>query len=188
MTRTASHLIGSEILLEVGSDDGDSAPALVGVDLAQPVASHSRHIPKPEPIPSSTVVGLLLGFSEAGRPLVNFCGIESSEPIESRTTVPLGSHQVGSQVVLIFEQADRFRPIILGVLCDPTPTAPKELPLVASMDDEQLILSAKREIVLRCGKASITLTRAGKVIIRGAYLLSRSSGVNRIKGGSVQIN
>ena len=30
--------------------------------------------------------------------------------------------------------------------------------------------------------------RAGKVLIRGAYLLSRSSGVNRIKGGSVQIN
>ncbi|MEW5071937.1 hypothetical protein AB1P14_09365, partial [Pseudomonas aeruginosa] len=38
------------------------------------------------------------------------------------------------------------------------------------------------------GKASITLTRAGKVIIRGAYLSSRSTGVNRIKGGSVQIN
>ena len=28
----------------------------------------------------------------------------------------------------------------------------------------------------------------GKVLIRGTYLLSRSSGVNRIKGGSVQIN
>jgi hypothetical protein len=26
------------------------------------------------------------------------------------------------------------------------------------------------------------------VIIQGAYLSSRSSGVNRIKGGSVQIN
>ena len=32
------------------------------------------------------------------------------------------------------------------------------------------------------------LTRAGKVLIQGAYLLSRSTGVNRIKGGSVQIN
>ena len=35
---------------------------------------------------------------------------------------------------------------------------------------------------------NIMLTRAGKVLIRGAYLLSRSSGANRIKGGSVQIN
>jgi hypothetical protein len=34
----------------------------------------------------------------------------------------------------------------------------------------------------------LTLTHAGKVLIRGAYVLSRSSGVNRIKGGSVQIN
>jgi hypothetical protein len=53
---------------------------------------------------------------------------------------------------------------------------------------ERLELTASREIVLRCGDASITLTRAGKIILRGAYLLSRSSGVNKIKGGSVQIN
>ena len=44
------------------------------------------------------------------------------------------------------------------------------------------------QIVLRCGEASITLTRAGKVLIRGAYVLSRSSGTNRIQGGSVEIN
>jgi hypothetical protein len=42
--------------------------------------------------------------------------------------------------------------------------------------------------VLRCGKASITLTSAGKVLIRGTYVLSRSSGVNKIKGGSIQLN
>jgi hypothetical protein len=57
-----------------------------------------------------------------------------------------------------------------------------------TLDDDQLVFAAKEQVVLRCGKASITLTRAGKVLIRGAYLLSRSSGVHRIKGGSVQIN
>ena len=41
---------------------------------------------------------------------------------------------------------------------------------------------------MRCGEASITLTRAGKVLIRGAYVLSRSSGANRIKGAAVEIN
>src|SRR5262245_27299472 len=53
---------------------------------------------------------------------------------------------------------------------------------------ERLELVADREIVLRCGEASITLTRAGKIILRGTYVLSRSSGVNKIKGGSIQIN
>jgi len=50
------------------------------------------------------------------------------------------------------------------------------------------VLKAKQEIVLECGRASITLTSAGKVLIRGAYLSSRSSGVHRIKGASVEIN
>ena len=59
---------------------------------------------------------------------------------------------------------------------------------ISEVDGEKTVVTAQKEIVLRCGKASITLTRAGKVLIRGAYLLSRSSGVNRIKGGSVQIN
>jgi hypothetical protein len=53
---------------------------------------------------------------------------------------------------------------------------------------ERLELVAEKEIVLRVGDASITLTRAGKIILRGTYVLSRSSGVNKIKGGSVQIN
>jgi hypothetical protein len=55
-------------------------------------------------------------------------------------------------------------------------------------DAERLIVSAKDQLVLRCGKASITLTKAGKVLIQGTYLSNQSSGVNRIKGGSVQIN
>jgi hypothetical protein len=50
------------------------------------------------------------------------------------------------------------------------------------------MVSAKEQLVLRCGKASITLTKEGKVLIQGAYVSSRSSGVNRIKGGSVQLN
>jgi len=49
------------------------------------------------------------------------------------------------------------------------------------------VFNAEEEIVLCYGKASITLTRAVKVLIRGAYLLNRSSGVNRIKGGSDQL-
>ena len=49
-------------------------------------------------------------------------------------------------------------------------------------------MCAKKQLVLRCGQASITLTEAGKVLIQGSYVSSRSSGINRVKGGSVQIN
>ena len=42
--------------------------------------------------------------------------------------------------------------------------------------------------MLRCGDASITLTRAGKVLIKENYVLSRSRGCNKIKGAAVDIN
>jgi uncharacterized protein (DUF2345 family) len=55
-------------------------------------------------------------------------------------------------------------------------------------DGERLVVSARQQLVLRCGKARITLTRAGKVLVEGTYISSRSSGVNRIRGGSVHLN
>jgi uncharacterized protein (DUF2345 family) len=58
----------------------------------------------------------------------------------------------------------------------------------ARVDGKRVVIEGKDEIVLSCGKASITLRRNGKVIIRGVQLESSAAGVNRIKGGSVQIN
>ena len=83
-----------------------------------------------------------------------------------------------------------MRPIVVGLIQAPVPVAApeKEESIDVKLDSQRLTFTAEQEIVLRCGEASITLTRAGKVIIRGAYILSRSSGVNLIKGGSVQIN
>jgi hypothetical protein len=142
---------------------------------------------------SGMIVGSLSGFDEAGQPWVALPDPESDRDLPARSIVVLDQGHLGCQVLLAFERNDRRRPIVIGVMQESgsaKPAAPdQKLPGVeADLDGETLVLSAKREIVLRCGKSSITLTRAGKVLIRGAYLLSRSSGVNRIKGGSVQIN
>jgi len=59
---------------------------------------------------------------------------------------------------------------------------------ILRVDGKRISIEGKEEIVLSCGESSITLTKAGKILIRGKYLLSRSSGVNRILGGSVQVN
>jgi uncharacterized protein (DUF2345 family) len=57
-----------------------------------------------------------------------------------------------------------------------------------AVGQDELEFTAQKQITLRCGESSITLTAAGKIIIRGKYIVSRSSGVQRIKGGAVQIN
>jgi hypothetical protein len=56
------------------------------------------------------------------------------------------------------------------------------------VDNKRIEIEGQDEVVLRCGKASITLRRNGRVVLRGTYVESRSSGTNRIKGGSVLIN
>jgi hypothetical protein len=70
----------------------------------------------------------------------------------------------------------------------PEAEVPAPAQVEVDADGERLLVSARTQMVLRCGKASITLTRAGKVLIQGSYVLSRSTGVNRLRGGAVQIN
>jgi hypothetical protein len=76
--------------------------------------------------------------------------------------------------------------VILGYLQPPAAAVPATAEVL--VDGDRVEIGAEREIVLRCGKASLTLTRSGKIVLRGTYILSRSSGPNKIKGGSIQLN
>ena len=144
------------------------------------------------PVGASALTARLHGFSLEDRPLVARLPGLPGEIVEARTSVPLRRAEIGSDVVVLCEQGDVRRPIIVGVLQEQRSVtcAESNPPQLVSVqvDDDRLVLSAKREIVLRCGDASITLTRAGKVIIKGGYIISRSTGCNKIKGAAVDIN
>jgi hypothetical protein len=133
------------------------------------------------------ITGKLTGFDESGSPLVTFRELEAPGSAVARSIVALGGKEIGREVVLMFESGDTRRPIVMGLI-EPAPGKRPDSSLSVEIDGERVILTAEKEIVLRCGNASLTLTRAGKVLIRGSYVSSRSSGVNRIKGGSIQLN
>ena len=150
--------------------------------LFQPAPSKSKAARPAER--GGMTVGRVVLLDSSGVPQVGFRGNGRSALVPARSVVPIRSGDVGREAVLLFDGGDRRRPVIVGLIQGPS----TEEPVDVRMDGKSLTLSAGQEIVLRCGKASLTLTRSGKVLIRGAYLSSRSSGVNRIKGGSVQIN
>ncbi len=142
------------------------------------------------PVPGA-VTGTLIGFKDEGcTPLVLFPGQSSSVAVPAASVIDVHGTHIGRQVMLIFENGDPRRPVIMGLLRGPQAWPVPEQPgrIEVDADGERLIISAKEQLVLRCGKASITLTKAGKVLIQGAYVSNRSSGVIRIKGGAVQIN
>lgn len=152
-----------------------------------------REVASPSsPAPTGAATARLHGFDLDEQPLVVGLPSLPYEIVTARTTIALLRHHVGSTVVVVFESGDVRRPIILGVVHDAHSNVPASQPpspvVSAQIDDQRLVLTAEREIVLKCGEASITLTRAGKVLIKGTYVLSRSSGYNKIKGAAVDIN
>lgn len=152
-------------------------------------------------------VGQIVRIDRDGRILVDYPQ-NSMGAIPARFTRAMDIESLvsakdeGLQVLLVFEDNRPDRPIIIDVLSSlmdgisGSGIKSEQEDLVLDMDETQdislngkkIIFSGQEEIVLKCGKASITMTKAGKIIIRGAYLLNRSSGVNKIKGGSVHIN
>lgn len=137
------------------------------------------------------LIGVLVGLKDDGRtPLVTFSGQRKSGAVAARSTIDLHGAHVGSDLVLMFEACDPMRPIVMGFLSRQETCQTDRRPghVDVDADGERLVISAKEQLVLRCGKATITLTKTGKVLIQGTYISSRSSGVNRIKGGSLQLN
>ncbi|PRP91282.1 hypothetical protein ENSA5_56950 [Enhygromyxa salina] len=148
-------------------------------------------------------VGKLVEWASGAAPTVEFEGNERG-PLPARATIPLDPTLVAEAiqdqrgVVLTFEDGRPDAPIITGLLQPLTHDVDGEAEaeaedeadtqLEARIDGRRVELEAADEIVLRCGKASIVLRRNGRVVIRGTYVETRSRGVNRVKGGSVEIN
>jgi hypothetical protein len=143
--------------------------------------------------------GRLIAIDDVGRPFVSVEG--ARKPVEARVDARIHSGDLrdalesGQEVILVFEKGDLRKPIIIGLLWSPDrpPRAPdpkmRELAVIeADVDGRRVRLVAKDEIVLECGKASITMRRNGKVIVRGTHVETNSEGTNRIKGGQVKIN
>lgn len=139
---------------------------------------------------SGIVIGRLSEIEENGQPRVHYDGIACDESLAAISTERLTDQDIGCEVALSFVEGNPSRPVILGLIQNPEiqEQSGPDKEVDVRLDGEKLTLTADREITLRCGKSSITLTRAGKIIIKGAYLSNYSTGVNRIKGGSVQIN
>jgi hypothetical protein len=159
-------------------------------DLLLPLL-HRQSGGAPSSAQPSVVVGELIALKDHGRtPLVLYPGQVGSSAVPARSIVDLQGSQIGKHVLLMFESNENADPIVIGVLRegDAPPAGAQPAQVEVQADGERMIVSARRQLVLRCGAASITLTQEGKVLIQGTYVSSRSSGLHRIKGGAVQIN
>lgn len=172
---------------------------------------------RPEPLspPSSQAGGLhprlgrIVGLDAHGRALVEFPG---AQPRPASTLGPVSRAELEQAaleqrvVMLAFLDGRADAPVLLSLhgpselsltpAPAPEPEQEAELDgealeneaLELELDGEQEVIEASRELVLRCGKASITLRSDGTVQIHGRDITSWARRRQRIRGGSVNIN
>lgn len=135
------------------------------------------------------VIGLLLGFDQ-GRPLVVFPGNPEETALSARSLTELSSDMIGSEVALLFENADPLKPLIVGRIVDPAKRQSNGLHGGTHVvrDGEIVKITADERLELRCGKSVIIMEKDGHLTIRGTYLVSHASAANHIRGGSVNLN
>lgn len=127
------------------------------------------------------LVGEVVGVDDQGLPLVSTGehGARAADVVWM-PDAPNWAKCVGLRVVLGHLGGDEQRPVVLGLLDAPPKTRAKT--------PDTLHVESKRELVIECGKSKIAMRADGRIEIRGGHLISRSSGPNKIKGGSVHIN
>ena len=165
--------------------------------------------PFTEAPPAGELVLGIINSVEAGKAWVTFDYQGMTHKAQAMATSVLGQEHVGRQAAISFVGAQLGNPIILGCIQSPlyemlenfevskvssektvqesaTPKTQDDNTL--TVDGKTVVVKAEEQLRLQCGESSITLTQEGKILIRGKYLLNRASGVNRIVGGSVQVN
>lgn len=161
--------------------------------LGKPIKTE-KDIPGPQ-------IGKIVNISNEGRVMVEYPA-QSHGPVLAQLTSTVRDRIVQQKlrapqkVLIVFENDRPECPIIIDTLHITTAETEEVQtfdvavgrPQEVKVDGKRISFNALEEVVLRCGKASITLTSEGRVIIRGAHVVSRSTGANKIKGGSVQIN
>lgn len=146
------------------------------------------------------IAGRIVGVTEDLCAIVDYPG-NPLGPIAARTIIQTRAQNkrndlLHKPVLLVLENSDPGLPIIIGIIHDTLIVKLAEETIIdlgvrlrdVAIDGERLVLDARKEVVLRCGKGSIRLLADGKIVIKGTRLVSRASNTNKVRGASVSIN
>ena len=150
---------------------------------------------------ATPAMSLCLGRLSLGDAGELFVVIDGRPPQPARLVARLDRGELlkpensGRQVLLAIDPAAPQHPIVLDLIEQPFADllSRGRVPADGSqreayVDGKRVVIEGRSEVVLRCGEGQIVLRSDGKILIKGTHLVSRSTGINKIKGGAVQIN
>jgi hypothetical protein len=138
-------------------------------DILTTLAEHTEQSLKIEGV----VVGFIITIDKQNNPMVDFDCNVYKQPIPAISLVEINKTHTGCKVALMFEKNRADKPIIMGFMHIPEQTKS---------------ITAEKELLIKCGKASIRLKENGDIVINGRELISRARKNNIIRGGTILLN
>ncbi len=147
----------------------------------------------------SVRTGVIRAFTEDGGIVVAdaaYADVEFVCRFVRTTSASAPDFQVGDSVLYVTD-AEGDTGYVLGIVEAYKPkrdrlaekfTQRGRQPAITTIEDEVVRIKADKGLVIECGSGTIIITKEGKVQIKGAEVLSRARGMNRIKGAGVNIN
>ena len=144
-------------------------------------------------------IGSVKTIDDKGHVFIDFPGnpfkhLTAALAINKSEMIALANNDSDARVFIYFEDNDLRRPVITGLVYETIDNQIEPEVMLTEplnnllIDGDRRVIEADEEIILSCGRSSITLKKNGKIIIRGTDLVSRSSGGNKIRGATVKVN
>lgn len=125
---------------------------------------------------------------------VDYAGNPFNAPLAAICTAHVDVSDIGREVALAFAQGDPAQPILLGLIRRSWTQTPGSCASVKGPDETSqtspahVQFNAAETMTLQCGRASLTLNRDGRVIVRGTNIASYADGTLRLRGAVVELN
>lgn len=140
-----------------------------------------------------THIGRLRIDPVSGKIMVKCAG---SEPREARILSNITRNELvrvsaeDREVIVVFAHEKPEEPVIIGIIENILEelVCMDEASHETFVDGERVVIRAEKEIALICGEGSITISKNGKIVVRGTDIVSRASGLNKIKGSGIEFN
>ena len=178
-----------------GDDDGELVGELLSAVLEVSAERESREQAAAEQRAAQRIDGVVLGRLVAlthDGPKVTYASCPTTNGLVARCAAQLDESHLGGRVALLFEGGDPGLPMVVGPLHNDQAEGEVDHPAIKGLtireSNDRIEIQCRKAIVLKVGKATIVITPAGRIVVRGRHVLNHASAVNRIRGATVKIN
>lgn len=143
-----------------------------------------------KPAPGEILIGVIVDKHSNGLPVVEIMddAFEGMDPMIAQSICSLDLLEIGRQCALTVTGGSQKTALVLGQLQSAVIGLGSAAEIKVSQQEGRIEIQSEREIVFRCGDAAFRMTSEGLVEMRGNRVVSHSTGLNRIRGGSVKLN